>query len=189
MEYEVFRNGRRVGAAGDSFVDYGLTPATSYSYTVRETDAYGGRVTSSPVYATTMSGDGGPPPGGGGAPISFGHSLNGDRRSDLLWKENGLAFAYYNAGVNNGIVNWTGNPQGAPYQVGEGWGLPGENYYFPDLNGDGRSDLLWKENGLAFAYYNAGVNNGIVNWTGNPQGAPYQVGEGWGLPGENYYPA
>ena len=67
MDYDVFRNGLRIGNGGGSYTDGGLAASTSYTYMVREIDEYGGKVTSVPVTATTLAGPGGGG-GGGGTP-------------------------------------------------------------------------------------------------------------------------
>ncbi|TDP97773.1 glycoside hydrolase family 6 protein [Labedaea rhizosphaerae] len=59
--YDVYRNGSKVGTASSTtFTDTGLTASTQYTYTVKAHDAAGNASTaSSPVTATTQSGNGG----------------------------------------------------------------------------------------------------------------------------------
>lgn len=55
-EYRIFRNGAQVGAsATTSFADSGLTPSTSYSYTVAARDAAGNTSVLSPARALTTA--------------------------------------------------------------------------------------------------------------------------------------
>ena len=107
MEYQVFRNGSRVGSGGSSYTDSGLTPATTYSYMVREIDAYGGKVTSALVYATTLSERSG---GGGGQPTN-----NTRQSSPHLLLSSGIVAVY------------TIYPNGNPY--GTNQVAPGGSFY------------------------------------------------------------
>ena len=104
---------------------------------------------------------------------ALGDSLDGTAGSEVISKTNGILTAYRNNGYNsNGTVNW-----GSPVVIGNGWGMADDAVYFADLDGDRRSDVISKTNGILNAYRNNGYNsNGTVNW-----GSPAAVGNGWGM--------
>ncbi|MER8233237.1 hypothetical protein [Streptomyces sp. NPDC094049] len=113
--------------------------------------------------------------GWGGVPDNavYFADLSNDMRAELISKENGLLYSFANNGYNsNGTVNW-----GSKTQIGGGWGgVPDNAVYFADLSGDGRAELISKENGLLYSFANNGYNsNGTVNW-----GSKTQIGGGWG---------
>ncbi|MCF2533946.1 FG-GAP repeat domain-containing protein [Yinghuangia soli] len=97
--------------------------------------------------------------------------LDGNGWSEVISKENGGLFSFKNNGVNaNGTVSW-----GPKTQNGWGWNGADDSVYFADLDGNGWSEVISKENGGLFSFKNNGVNaNGTVNW-----GTKTQVGWGW----------
>ena len=78
--------------------------------------------------------------------------FNGDGRSDILWRND-----------NGALSNWLGNASGgfnpndgnAYRQVSVDWHIAGTG----DFNGDGRSDILWRND-----------NGSLSNWLGNANG-------------------
>lgn len=84
--------------------------------------------------------------------------FNGDGRDDILWRNS-----------NGALVNWLGNPNGgftdntgvnnpvAPL----GWNVVGVG----DFNGDGRSDILWRND-----------NGALSDWLGTANGSFYDNG-------------
>lgn len=63
LGYEVYRNGTEVGISySNQFIDTGLSPQTTYTYTVRGVDSAGNRsAPSAPAWATTREADSQPP--------------------------------------------------------------------------------------------------------------------------------
>ncbi|MFE0464199.1 cellulose binding domain-containing protein, partial [Kitasatospora sp. NPDC058965] len=76
--YTVYRGGTQVGTTtGTAFTDTGLSPSSSYSYTVSAHDAAGNTsAVSAPVSATTAAGGGGG--GGGGSGCTASYTVNQD---------------------------------------------------------------------------------------------------------------
>ncbi|MEU8233641.1 VCBS repeat-containing protein [Actinoplanes sp. NPDC048967] len=97
--------------------------------------------------------------------------ISGDGYSEVIRKEDGKLFAYYNNGINGDLtVRW-----GSPVQIGVGWAVADSAVYFADISGDGYSEVIRKEDGKLFAYYNNGINSDLtVRW-----GSPVQIGAGW----------
>jgi CHAP domain/FG-GAP-like repeat len=114
--------------------------------------------------------------------------ITGDGRSDLVYRTNGGAVYYRNTGLDgNGAVMWDQGPNGLGFWVGSSWGLADTAYYFADITGDGRDDLVYRINGGAVYYRNTGVDgNGAVMWDQGPGGTGFWAGSSWGLPDANY---
>ena len=79
--------------------------------------------------------------------------FNGDGREDILWRQDG----------SGTVTEWLANAQGgyaandaATVRVGLDWHIFGVG----DFNGDGRSDILWEQNGGA-----------LINWLGKADGS------------------
>ncbi len=95
-------------------------------------------------------------PGGGVVlslqPVSVRNDFNGDGRSDVLWRN-----------TNGQLSNWLGSESGALADNGGvvnqfvplAWRIQGT----ADFNGDGRSDILWRN-----------VNGQLSNWLGTANG-------------------
>ena len=85
--YTILRNGVSIGtAATPVFVDGGLTPATSYTYTVVGNTAGGSTSAPSiPVAITTLPAAGGPDTEAPGAPGAFSGTAASSRQVSLTW--------------------------------------------------------------------------------------------------------
>ncbi|MFC4046774.1 ricin-type beta-trefoil lectin domain protein [Dactylosporangium siamense] len=107
------------------------------------------------------------------AAFKFG-DLDGDHRADLVTKENGTLYGVRNCGYNSdGTVCW-----GAKTAIGWGWGaVPNAAFKLADLDGDGRAELISKEDGTLYGVHNCGYyGDGTVCW-----GARTAIGWGWDL--------
>jgi hypothetical protein len=116
-------------------------------------------------------------------------SITGDSRADLIYWSNGQAVYYRNTGVDgNGAVMWDQGPGSSGFWVGSGWWQPATTYYFADITGDGRSDLVYRKNGGAVYYRNTGLDgNGAVMWDQGPGSSGFWAGSSWGLADTAYY--
>jgi hypothetical protein len=152
MDYDVYRDGTRVGSGPGMFTDYDLTPGTTYNYQVRETDTYGGKVISSPAPARTLfSGGGSSPPPSTLPPAASGvwvagqasPDLNGDGRADM-------AMLYHHA--DGSITLWSSfaDSNGAlgPFAISSysvpaaaTWDFNAIRLIAGDFNGDHRGDI------------------------------------------------
>ncbi|MBO3742684.1 FG-GAP repeat domain-containing protein [Actinoplanes flavus] len=105
--------------------------------------------------------------------------LTGDGYAEAIRKTDGDLYAYYNNGINSDLtVRWSG-----PVRIGNGWTDADSAVYFADLSGDGYAEVIRKENGNVFAYYNNGINGDLtVRW-----GEPVQIGTGWNDPDSALY--
>jgi Ca2+-binding RTX toxin-like protein len=91
--------------------------------------------------------------------------FNGDRLADILWRNinTGEAYIYeVNTNLPNSILS-----EGSVRFVGNDWNVAGTG----DFNGDGKSDILWRNNsGLTYAYLMDGksvIDEGIVRGVSN----------------------
>jgi hypothetical protein len=81
------------------------------------------------------------------------NDFNGDGRSDVLWHKD-----------NGDVTNWLGQPNGgfvgnfanASHHAGTDWNIAGTG----DFNGDGRDDVLWRNDSGA-----------VTNWLGQANGS------------------
>ncbi|MEU8609843.1 VCBS repeat-containing protein [Actinoplanes sp. NPDC048791] len=106
--------------------------------------------------------------------------ISGDGYAEVIRKSDGKLFAYYNNGINGDLtVRW-----GDPVQIGVGWTGADSAVYFADISGDGFAEVMRKDDGKLFAYYNNGINGDLtVRW-----GEPVQIGSGWtGADGAVYF--
>ena len=105
--------------------------------------------------------------------------LGGDGRTELISKEDGILYAFRNNGyASNGTVFW-----GGKVGIASGWTGPDSSMYLADLNGDGRAELVSKENGILYAFRNYGYNaNGTVSW-----GGKVGIASGWTGPDSSVY--
>jgi hypothetical protein len=82
--------------------------------------------------------------------------FNGDGRDDILFRNDNGAITNFLGTANGGIVNNGGNTYTA---VGSAWHVAG----LGDFNGDGRDDILWRnDNGSVFTFLST-ANGGVVN--------------------------
>ena len=97
--------------------------------------------------------------------------ISGDGFAEAIRKSDGKLYAYYNNGINSDLtVRW-----GNPVQIGNGWSDADGAVYFADISGDGFAEVIRKNDGKLFAYYNNGINSDLtVRW-----GDPVQIGTGW----------
>jgi hypothetical protein len=101
---------------------------------------------------------------------TLGTDSSGDGKTDLLWKQDGVngVGAYYME-LRNGLAPVAGGNQGYT-----GWSLADAS---ADYNGDGKTDLMWKQDGVngAGAYYME-LRDGLAAGTGQTLGYA-----GWSL--------
>jgi chitodextrinase len=84
--YRILRNGAQVGTAtGTSFVDVGLTPSTTYTYTVIARDAANNASASSPPASATTNAVGGSDTQAPTAPTGLTANATGTSTVDLSW--------------------------------------------------------------------------------------------------------
>jgi chitodextrinase len=84
--YRILRNGSQVGAtAGTSYVDVGLTPSTTYTYTVVAHDAANNASASSPPASATTGAAGGSDTQAPSAPSALSATASGTSTVDLSW--------------------------------------------------------------------------------------------------------
>lgn len=68
-------------------------------------------------------------------PAGIAHDIDGDRRSDLLWRtDDNMHWAYW---IMHGAVR----TDGMSYAIGAGWRIVARG----DFTGDGRTDLIWSD--------------------------------------------
>jgi Ca2+-binding RTX toxin-like protein len=113
---------------------------------------------------------------GGGVQLSLLHphnDFNGDGRSDVLWRDDSGRVTDWLGQANSGL---SGNFANADANAGTDWHIAGTG----DFNGDGRGDILWRND-----------NGNVTNWLGQAKGgfasnfanAFYQVDNSWHVAG------
>jgi hypothetical protein len=108
---------------------------------------------------------------GSGWHVAGTGDFNGDGRSDVLWYNN-----------NGTLTNWLGQADGSfqgNYAAGvlsleQSWHVVGTG----DFNGDGRTDVLWKNDNGVLTDWLAQPNG---NFAGNYVNAAYQIDASWQL--------
>jgi Ca2+-binding RTX toxin-like protein len=104
------------------------------------------------------------------APDPPHNDFNGDGLSDVLWRQDTGRVTDWLAQGSSG--NFSGNFANADANAGTDWHIAGTG----DFNGDGRSDILWRND-----------NGDVTNWLGDANGgfasnfgnAYYQVDNSW----------
>lgn len=159
--------GTRAELAGDSIIDFSasdrivVSDATlgSFGYTLS-----GEALRLGTGETITLSGfrgrlvASGAPEGGVALALSpsmrLSNDFNGDGRSDVFWRETGGAFTNWLGRVDGGLVNndTAAFRSGVPME----WRVAGSG----DFDGDGRSDVLWRND-----------NGQITNWLGRADGS------------------
>jgi hypothetical protein len=86
-------------------------------------------------------------------PADASNDFNGDGRSDVLWRNDATGRVTDWLGRTNG--GFAGNSQSASADAGLSWHIVGTG----DFNGDGRDDILWRND-----------NGKITDWLGNASG-------------------
>jgi hypothetical protein len=105
------------------------------------------------------------------APASSGASFSGDARADLVarWGDT-FRIWHSETGAGNAF------PWGVDYYAGSGWaGKDANAIYFPDMNGDGKKDLVLLEGDSFRVWHNV---RGQIR-EAFPWGAEFKVGAGW----------
>ena len=103
--------------------------------------------------------------------ISSTGDFNGDGREDILWRNSAGVVTDWLATENSGFAtNWTGASFGVPLS----WQVAGTG----DFNGDGFSDVLWRNNDGSMVAWIGNANGGFsADWAHAPTG----VGPEWHL--------
>ena len=83
------------------------------------------------------------------------NDFNGDGRSDILWRSDSGALSDWLANANGGFASNDGNAYGT---VPTSWKMAGTG----DFNGDGRSDILWRNNDGSLSDWLANSNGGFA---------------------------
>jgi Ca2+-binding RTX toxin-like protein len=114
---------------------------------------------------------------GGGVELTFvkqvHNDFNGDGRSDILWRNDDGTVRDWLGQANGGF---TGNTANLNIAVGNDWHVAGTG----DFNGDGRSDILWRnDNGTVRDWL--GQSNG--GFAGNTANLNIAVGNDWHIAG------
>jgi len=96
---------------------------------------------------------------GGGVDLTLKSTVhndfNGDGRSDILWRSDGGALSDWLANANGGFASNDGN---AYTTAPTNWHIAGTG----DFNGDGRSDILWRNNDGSLSDWLATPNGGFA---------------------------
>jgi len=99
--------------------------------------------------------------------------FNGDGRSDILWRNDNGSFGDWLANGNGGFGF---NAAAGVVPISNNWKIAGTG----DFNGDGRSDMLWREDG-------GGLGNWLANASGgfayNSTAGVVQVSASWHVAG------
>jgi len=142
VSYKIYRGGVLIATIGNvtSYTDTGLTPRTTYSYTVQACDAAGNcSADSAAIQAST-------------ALKTVAHDLTGDGRSDILWRNasTGENYLYPMNGTTilaaEGYLRQVADPN---------WKIAGVG----DFDGDGKADILWRNSstGQNYIYFMNGT--------------------------------
>src|SRR5205807_925371 len=121
----VFRNGVQIATTSAlSYVNTGLSPATTYSFTVAAFDAAGNSsAQSAPVSSRTPA-------------ARVRRDFNGDGKADILWRNSGTGentiWLMNGAAISSAAVFATVSDLN--------WTVAGTG----DFDGDGKSDILWR---------------------------------------------
>ena len=94
------------------------------------------------------------------AAIEARNDFNGDGRSDILWRNENGEFSNWLGTANGGFAH---NDANAATQVSTSWKIAGTG----DFNGDGRADVLWRNDGGALSNWLANPNGGFTANDGN----------------------
>jgi hypothetical protein len=99
--------------------------------------------------------------------------FNGDGRSDVLWRNDSGRVTDWLGQANSGL---SGNFANADANAGTDWHIVGTG----DFNGDGRDDILWRNDNGDITNWLGQVNGGFVSNFGN---AFYHVDNSWHVAG------
>jgi serralysin len=162
-------SGTRAGLNGDTITDFSVgdqifisdAAMGSFSFSLSgNTLTYsGGSLTlsapvSGPITASAAA--------GGGINLSIGSSrdaandFNGDGRSDILFRQSNGAIFDFLGKANGGMLN---NGDNIYTVVDNAWKIAGTG----DFNGDGRDDILWRNDAGAIFNFLGKANGGVQN--------------------------
>jgi hypothetical protein len=99
--------------------------------------------------------------------------FNGDSRDDVLWRNDNGDLTNWLGQANGGLVSNFGN---AYYQVDNSWHVAATG----DFNGDGRSDVLWRNDSGRVTDWLGQANSGL---SGNFANADANAGTDWHIVG------
>ena len=105
------------------------------------------------------------------APVA--HDANGDRNSDLVWRSAGGTFSDWLGRADGGFTQNDANASG---QVPLDWKVAA----IADVNGDGRSDIIWRSASGQFSDWLGRANGGF---TSNDANAFVSVSTNWRVAG------
>jgi hypothetical protein len=103
--------------------------------------------------------------------------FNGDGLSDILWRNDNGDLTNWLGQANGGFASNFGN---AYYQVDNSWHVAGTG----DFNGDGRSDILWRQDSGRVTDWLGQANSGF---SGNFANADANAGTDWHIVGTGDY--
>ena len=102
--------------------------------------------------------------------------FNGDGREDILWRSDSGALSDWLANANGGF---TSNDANAYATVPTSWHIAGTG----DYNGDGREDILWRNDSGALSNWLANANGGFA---ANDANAHAQASTDWHIQAHDY---